>query len=653
MIIEDITIHNVGAFKGRHSVDLKPDSKDRPVILFGAMNGSGKTTLLDSLQLGLYGKRAKSLLNFDKYDRHLFGLINRDVAESEGAAIEIKFQLAQDGETRHYLVRRSWSGKKDRVKESVDVEIDGKRNNTISENWADEVDRILPPSLARLFFFDGEKIEALADPAKAAGIIRSGIYSLLGLELVDTLQDDLKALQRKRSSRQSKNDDTRAITEVTGRIETINRDIDALQTASAKQRDIAERALTAKTTAEEKYDAAGGALFGARKDTEKKIALTEADIQAIEDKLRDLAADSLPLLLLKSQLTMLSASATSEHAVQEAESSYKTLESHDRKILEWITTKAESSQLIKDLEAFLESEKQGLLKLAGQRTDFNLSAGTLDAIKHIVDNDSHIRTELTLLIEKREQKLEKLANLNQKLARTPDDTNIQSILQNRSDARLSYEQETHRHKELEQRELILKEERDKLQQQVDNFIRTHSKSDRFNNYALRINTALDAFRKLTLAKHVSSLERHITEAFQALIRKNSLVKRIKIDPDTFAVSIINKDEQSVPAYQLSAGERQLLATAILWGLARAAGRQLPVVIDTPLGRLDGDHRKNLVEQYFPEASHQVVLLSTDEEIDEKFNQSLEPVIAHRYLLEFDDNARSTSIKSGYFWKAAS
>lgn len=653
MIIEDITIHNIGAFKGRHSIDLMPGSHDRPVILLGAMNGSGKTTLLDSLQLGLYGKRAKSLLNFEKYDRHLYQLINRDVAAADGAAIEITFQLAEEGETRHYCVRRSWSGSENRIKESVDVMIDGDHNTNISENWADEIDRILPPSLARLFFFDGEKIEALADPAKAAGIIRSGIYSLLGLELVDTLQDDLKALQRKHSKQKAQNANTKEITEASVRIDSINKELNSLQTASAEQRDKRARAETVKSKSEEKYDAAGGALFGARKDTEKNIALAEAEAQVIDDKLRDLAAGPLPLLLLKSQLEMLTASTTSEHEVKEAAASYKTLESHDRKILEWLTAQEESPTLINNLESFLELQKKNLRKLADKRTNFNLSEGILDSVINIVDNDTHARKELEYLIKEREQKLEKLASLNQKLARTPDDTNIQKVLQERSDARLLFEQESRRYEELEARQFSLKEERSKLQQKVDDFIRTHSKSDRFNNYILRINTALDEFRQLTLMKHVGSLERHITEAFKALIRKDSLVKRITIDPDTFAVSIINKDEQSVPAFQLSAGERQLLATAILWGLARAAGRQLPVVIDTPLGRLDGDHRRNLVEQYFPEASHQVVLLSTDEEIDEKFNQSLESSITHRYLLEFDDKARSTSIKSGYFWKTTS
>jgi DNA sulfur modification protein DndD len=89
--------------------------------------------------------------------------------------------------------------------------------------------------------------------------------------------------------------------------------------------------------------------------------------------------------------------------------------------------------------------------------------------------------------------------------------------------------------------------------------------------------------------------------------------------------------------------------SLLWGLARASGRPLPAVIDTPLGRLDASHRYKLIERYFPYASHQVLLLSTDEEIDEHYFEKLKPWVGHAYHLEFDDTEGSTEVKPGYFW----
>jgi DNA sulfur modification protein DndD len=100
--------------------------------------------------------------------------------------------------------------------------------------------------------------------------------------------------------------------------------------------------------------------------------------------------------------------------------------------------------------------------------------------------------------------------------------------------------------------------------------------------------------------------------------------------------------------RLSAGERQLLAVSLLWGLAKASRRPLPAVIDTPLGRLDSSHRRHLVQRYFPHASHQVLLLSTDEEIRGEYFDAIRPCIGHSYLLEFNEIDRTSTVKPGYF-----
>jgi DNA sulfur modification protein DndD len=83
-----------------------------------------------------------------------------------------------------------------------------------------------------------------------------------------------------------------------------------------------------------------------------------------------------------------------------------------------------------------------------------------------------------------------------------------------------------------------------------------------------------------------------------------------------------------------------------------SGRNLPVAIDTPLGRLDSSHRHNLVERYFPSASHQVILLSTDTEIGRVELEQLQQqdAIAREYLLQYDSAQRQTTVKPGYFFE---
>ena len=90
-----------------------------------------------------------------------------------------------------------------------------------------------------------------------------------------------------------------------------------------------------------------------------------------------------------------------------------------------------------------------------------------------------------------------------------------------------------------------------------------------------------------------------------------------------------------------------MAIAILWGLGRASGRELPIVIDTPLARLDAEHRGRLLSRYFPYASHQVILLSTDSEINDKGLEALSPSISRAFHLQFDPEHGQTTIEEGY------
>jgi DNA sulfur modification protein DndD len=175
-----------------------------------------------------------------------------------------------------------------------------------------------------------------------------------------------------------------------------------------------------------------------------------------------------------------------------------------------------------------------------------------------------------------------------------------------------------------------------------------SEAARINEYCVRATKTLNAFRATLVQHRREQLEALILEAFQLLTRKTDLVGRVVLDNETMAVQLLTPDDQPLVTQQLSAGERQLLAVAMLWGLARASGRPVPVVIDTPLGRLDGDHRRALVERYFPDASHQVILLSTDQEVDAGFSDLLDDSVAHRYLIGYDEARQSSSFSTGYF-----
>ena len=153
--------------------------------------------------------------------------------------------------------------------------------------------------------------------------------------------------------------------------------------------------------------------------------------------------------------------------------------------------------------------------------------------------------------------------------------------------------------------------------------------------------------QLTQAK-IATLGDAIAEGFNQLSHKPDRIKRVELDSRTFAVTLYDTYNRALLKEELSAGEKQIYTTALLWALAKTSGKSLPMILDTPLGRLDSGHRQLLIERYFPYASHQVVLLSTDTEVDGSLHSLLEPYVSHTFHLAYQQVEGLTLIKEGYF-----
>lgn len=162
---------------------------------------------------------------------------------------------------------------------------------------------------------------------------------------------------------------------------------------------------------------------------------------------------------------------------------------------------------------------------------------------------------------------------------------------------------------------------------------------------------MQRFLKQATARKIQHLSELVTSSFRFLLHKQSLLERVIIDPESFRITLIDRIGNQIPKEQLSEGEKQIFAVSVLWGLSKASARPLPAIIDTPMGRLDAAHRKQLVERYFPHASHQVIVLSTDTEIERGYFGLLQPHIARAYHLKYDELTRSTQPVEGYFWDA--
>lgn len=130
-----------------------------------------------------------------------------------------------------------------------------------------------------------------------------------------------------------------------------------------------------------------------------------------------------------------------------------------------------------------------------------------------------------------------------------------------------------------------------------------------------------------------------------MLRKRNLIAKVLVDPETYRISIEDNRHQELPMDRLSAGERQLLAISVLSALIKERKGRFPVVVDTPLARLDQQHRSTLIKRFFATVSHQVVVLSTDQEVDGLAYETLKPFTNAEYSLDFDDTTGCTSINS--------
>ena len=658
MILDAIALKNFGIYGGHQEAALAPTDDQKPIILFGGMNGGGKTTLLDAIQLALYGAKARcsgrGKLSHRDYLREM---IHRGADPTDGAAIEVRFRRAVDGEMHYYRLTRSWRQTAKGIEELVEVTRDAEFDSLLSEHWDEYIESYIPSGIAHLFFFDAEQIKDLAEGEHAAEILGTAIHTLLGLDLVDRLDTDLIALdRRKRAATQSCEDAEKArhAQEELDRLQSL---LDQAAQAQGTLGNEEGRIAKDLASCEEKFRQEGGELYLLRADLEAERTRLQKELAAEEAALRELAAGPAPLLLISGLLDETEKQARREAEVRKSVVLVAALEERDTNVLTLLKRNKVPAQQLGLIERFLETDRAN-------------RAGTVSELM-ILNGGDHLATELrhlrsTVLPEVKiaiGQRIETVSSLQERLtrcdlelARVPTEDSIAAVQRELTRLRKKHQEKQAELAAHEDKARVLARQLEDAKRKFERELgqEVESQVDREHNtrvlkHSARVRETLAKFRVAVIRKHAERLERLVLESFTHLLHKRALVTGLKIDPATFRIELTGGDGKPLPFDRLSAGERQLLATSLLWGLAKASGRPLPTIIDTPLGRLDSSHRRHLLDRYFPVASHQVILLSTDEEVDEASLARLKPHVGRSYTLTFDEARHSTTINPGYFW----
>lgn len=651
MIFDSVVLNNFGAYLGRHEIDLSV-SRDRPIVLIGALNGSGKTTLLDAMQLALYGKAAKcSGRDRIGYFDYLASMINRNAPPHQGASVEFAFRTRHAGKDTCMRLVRTWSKRGATVKETFEVYRDAALDAVASERWVEFVEEFMPAKVADLFFFDGEKIEALADPATASDLLREGVHTLLGIDLVEDLKTSLLQVERKRKIDTVGANEKMELLRIEAEYAELQRTIAERSQARAGTKNIIDDLDKRESAAASSFKRSGGELVAQRDALIERRDHLVVRKGELEEELRSLAAGLLPLMVASELLDATLIKANSVRMSKQARILRAEAERRDTEIENFMSAAGISSSVGNRLRAFLQSDRERRYHVAEAIDEFPDSL--LDQFNRPALESA--RERLGRVRNDHKDCVERLAEVERNLSAIPSNEALQPILQQLEECR-------HERIECEMRLRAIDDELNSLRYKADRVrgqatreaerlgerLTRDQVSARVISHSMRAREMLQTFGQLLLSENLHKLEDAILDRYRILLRKTTLVKKIVIDPHTFQILLSNADGHLVPADRLSAGERQLLAVATLWGLSRQSGRKLPTVIDTPLSRLDSLHRTALVRSYFPKAGRQVILLSTDEEIVGRYSEMLAPHVARHYTIVHDEVNKTSRFEDAYF-----
>ena len=643
MIITKLTFHNFGVYAGNNVFEFE---SSKPVVLIGGMNGRGKTTFLEGVLLALYGANsfAYSESKYSSYGQYLKAFVNTADGSLE-TYVELEFKLENETDER-YLIRRSWPGNGQRTRETIQVKKDGQDNTFLTDNWAMFIENILPSGLSSFFFFDGEKIAELAVENTNAQM-KESIKTLLGISVLDLLDNDISRIVNrvgKRSNDQVHTKELKILRERKNQTEVALQIIDDHIAETSAQIEEARKKLE-KVKVD--YTSKGGDIIVQRQDLFTERTALVAKVEQGKETLIGVAASELPLLLVKDLLEDISIQAAKEHetkllgyTVDKIHSMFETYSGGGdsnsvRDFISYVENKAaeESPEIVFDISDQSFYQLTSLLGNGLMNTQGNMLQNMATCQKGIAKIDE-IDSYLSVDID------EKVLSKIYKKIKTLE----QEIIEHEASLEIAQKQRTGLNGDV----MRATSEYNRFVENMLSNLESDDDNGRILKYAHHATQALAEYKIRLQKKKIGTLAETMTKCYKQLANKKNLISRIDMDAVTLDFVYLNADNQIVPKESLSAGEKQLMVISLLWALAICSKKKLPVIIDTPLSRMDSVHRVALIKTYFPNASDQTIILSTDSEIDKHYYEIMKDTVGDEFTLVYDDELKCSKIKKGYF-----
>lgn len=670
MIVTRIILQDYGVYRGKNEFDLAC-TPQKPIVLIGGTNGAGKTTLFESMTLCLYGISALGRrVSKKEYRKFLSRKIHRyakGLTPADHSSITVQFKFFHNGKVAEYRVERSWKREDGTIEEVLNVKKRASDENQFipledieKSHWQSFIEDLIPKGIVNLFFFDGEKIVQIAKKGTEDIAIKESFRSLLGIELVEQLRTDLRVNLTRNLTKKS---------------DSLRQDYDRHE----KEKDEAARSisnLTEKVTGlkndmyhldqkievlESRISSIGGKFASGRDAAKEKLAAKKAVYEHALQGMTELCSGVLPFAMIPDDLRRLSKQIKSDESMQQQLAGSKLVDSK----LNQISSKIKTRQFWKEsgldrrdvdaavsaISAMLRKEKTRFKKISDPVFDF--SASQASRIMSIIEESN---TDAISALRKHTEALiavgEEINRLEVSIESAPRDDEINSLVSDIGKFQSQRGEISERISHMEEKisaNMSMKRHLDNQMRDIASKIYDNEKSETRVELTRKIQKALEEFTEKLRIKKIRLLEGYVLDYLKLLMHKKCLVNKVRVNPDTFEITLFRENGSVLPKDLLSEGEKQMFAMSVLWSLAKTSGRPLPFVIDTPLARLDGGHRTNIVAKFLPKASHQILIFSTDKEIEYGDYKKLKPHLMRSYAMEYVESKGATKKHDGYFW----
>lgn len=652
MILNEIQLTNIGAYKGNNTFDLRTTT-DANVILIGGENGAGKTTLLNAIKVGLFGSFGFGYKNDStEYFKRVSSILNNTAKKvgENNFRIKLHFTLVDGYEKTDYLLYRHWRFRNNSLKESYDLVANGHHlSDQEKEFFQSKLKEVMPPQLLDLCLFDGEEISRIVNEDLLSSYLKKLSKVVFNLDIFETLETDLETYSNQSVDLKKMESAERELYELNTREKDLKEQIfnssDKVQLLKSQQEALNDEYKQYKND----FEKNGGLAKSVREEILKEINTLEHERKQNNESIRDFVSSSLPFHLTHHLLDDVRKQIASEESLHFAEVLDSKLNQEQlKKILESLDHPTS--------EASIKTLKEGLLTSIRPEKDLPLVHGASFSESSLVEN-VYIKTNKSLrsiYIEKiasNNEKLQELRVLREKLKINDTTNEFSTMIQSMEKIQGEIAVITDDLKVEETLLTQLNSELDKVNiglEKVQHLLKDSEKTSSSFLESQKIIALSRRFREIQLQKKLQQVQFEASTMLKRILRKQNYVSSIIIDPKSYEVKLLDHDKEYLEKATLSAGEKQILLISLIWSIFKCSGRRVPFIFDTLLGRLDKTHKASVLKEFIPNTGRQAIILSTDTEIDETHYNILKEHIAKEYMLDFDVKKNATKIHSEYF-----